>query len=381
MQPEHLAQFLIRWRSITSRDCDVFESALNSATSEREMQIALEENPLFLLQHLAASSHFWVIPQRRLGSEFITDFMLAEDDGDRVTWTAVELERPSVDLFTVAGNPTSTLTHALRQISDWRNWLSRNRAYASAPPSASGLGLTDVDPELDGLIIIGRDSSARGSQEDRRRRMARESRVRIQTYDWLLRQARRTAVTPGGMNDIFSAFFGESSRERENRKPNASDILRKAFGGIGSVSTLGTIRSHDWDQVTIEMPSGDFNVVVESVVDYAPTTSKPQKTITKYDWLEWIESSPFSNFNEDRSLLVAEYAPGDDLLADMTEEGDGVWRDKRFESYRVDLLVYLPPELAESEREHRIDIAKQVLMREIVRLNHVPDSSVEERDS
>jgi hypothetical protein len=137
-----------------------------------------------------------VIPTKRLGSEHITDFLVGEDTPHQPTWYAVELERPQALLFTQRGDPSAALTHAMRQIDDWRTWLSRNRDYASRAPEWAGLGLGDIDPELEGLVIIGRGSTLDTAVEDRRRRLARANRMRIETYDWLITQAENRAKLP-----------------------------------------------------------------------------------------------------------------------------------------------------------------------------------------
>jgi hypothetical protein len=53
-----------------------------------------------------------------------------------------------------------------------------------------GLGLIDIDPDLEGLIIMGRDSDTDESTTATRRRLAKANRVQIETYDWLLSEAR-----------------------------------------------------------------------------------------------------------------------------------------------------------------------------------------------
>lgn len=61
------------------------------------------------------------------------------------------------------------------------------------PPGQSGsrgLGLTGIEPNLEGLIIIGRDSEVPPQAADLRRSICRSNRVRIETYDWLLSTAR-----------------------------------------------------------------------------------------------------------------------------------------------------------------------------------------------
>ena len=179
----------VRWSNIRHGQLVAFRAALDSASNEADMQAFLEKNPEMLTQYLAGSHECRVIPKKRLGSEFETDFLIGREEDTGFTWYAVELERPQAKLFTRKGDPTADLTHALRQIDDWRSWLSRNRDYASRPREQSGLGLVDIDPELVGLIILGREADVSPETDDRRRRLARQHRVDIHTYDWLADRA------------------------------------------------------------------------------------------------------------------------------------------------------------------------------------------------
>jgi hypothetical protein len=51
----------------------------------------------------------------------------------------------------------------------WRSWLAANLDYARRPQSEHGLGLIDIEPETEGLILIGRDESVPDSTRALRR--------------------------------------------------------------------------------------------------------------------------------------------------------------------------------------------------------------------
>lgn len=97
-----------------------------------------------LIQHLGGGHGRWVLPQKRLGAEHVPDFMIGEKDSLGYRWQAVELEHPKDRMFTKAGNPTAKLTHAIRQIQDWRTWLQQNQNYAARPERAKGSGYFDL---------------------------------------------------------------------------------------------------------------------------------------------------------------------------------------------------------------------------------------------
>ena len=107
-----------------------------------------------------------------------------------VDWIAVELESPRTSLFTKAGNPTATLTHAIRQIMNWRTWLTNNLSYATRPESEDGLGLSKLRSDVEGLILIGRRSKLSDSDNALRSQMSHDLNIAIHTYDYILDVAR-----------------------------------------------------------------------------------------------------------------------------------------------------------------------------------------------
>jgi len=182
-----LAKHSVAWHGddIKSAAQDL-SACLSENPDEAALQTLIARHPV-LLAHLLRGGHGrWVLPQVRFGSEFVADFLIAEKDSLGFHWQAVELESPRHLLFTKKGDPRSELTHALRQIRDWRTWIGANRSYAVRPREANGLGLIDIEPELPGLVLMGRRRDQADSDSALRRRMAQESGIRIHTYDWLL---------------------------------------------------------------------------------------------------------------------------------------------------------------------------------------------------
>jgi len=181
-----LGEFLVWWLDLSKNHFRRFKKCLSVATREEELQEFLSANPMLLAVQLGGGHGRWVIPKKRLGSEHVPDFMIGERSSIGFEWHAAELESPKSKMFTKAGNPTKELTHAIRQIHDWRRWLQLNQNYASRPRNESGLGLTDITAELPGLILIGREADGDESSIGRRRQMANDLRIKIHSYDWLL---------------------------------------------------------------------------------------------------------------------------------------------------------------------------------------------------
>lgn len=152
---------------------------------ELDVQRVLQQYPDLLVQDLLCGMG-WVIPQKRLGSQFVTDFLVGEDSSAGRFWKAIELESPRVPMFTKAGDPSRLLVHAIRQIQDWRAWLVSNQAYASRPRLEHGLGLVDISPQLPGRILIGRRHLTNSGTSLLRRQMSADLRIEIRSYDSLL---------------------------------------------------------------------------------------------------------------------------------------------------------------------------------------------------
>jgi len=188
-----LGEFLVWWDDVRSTHADAFRAALNSATREEDLQRHLEAHPMLLVQSLTGGHGRWVIPRQRLGAEFVTDFLVGERSSMGHEWLAVELESPRARMFTKSGDPSARLTHALRQITDWRAWLKNNQNYAARPRPESGLGLTGISPSLPALVLIGRRAETDEGTSARRRQMCEDLNVEIHSFDWLLDVAENRA--------------------------------------------------------------------------------------------------------------------------------------------------------------------------------------------
>ncbi|WP_424921563.1 Shedu anti-phage system protein SduA domain-containing protein [Streptomyces sp. wa1] len=175
-------------------DREALREALDTAASERDMQVLLERHLPLLASTVRGNHGTWVRRQVRLGSAYVPDFLLASETSAGVAWTLVELESPLARL-TNPGNrrETETLRTALNQIHDWREWLADNLL-----PARQELPGITVQPR--GLVIIGREDSTDRATTIRDRH-SRESRIEIRTYDWLLRAAEGEGTDTLGLLD------------------------------------------------------------------------------------------------------------------------------------------------------------------------------------
>ena len=327
------------------------------------MQRFLEANPRFLVQHLGEGRGQWVIPKRRLGAEYETDFLIAELDATGYVWYAVELERPQAKLFTAAGDPTKELTHAIRQIIDWRIWISRNRDYATRPVRDSGLGLIDIDPDLEGLIIMGRDADIDPATHELRRKICQTNRLKIHTYDWLLQVAEERWKVESKTNPYF--LLGDLLARREESLPNLA--VYRAFDGISSGTVdISATRSEDWEWVSIKMPEGrTVDIAYKAVVQYGERS----EMLGKFDWDDWTEA--VARIGDEYSLLVSERPISRELTEKLEKKSEGIWVESvdvysssRFRIYpspQLHVLVYLEKGIDKAQAIERLLKAKAII--------------------
>jgi hypothetical protein len=152
---------------------------------EAPFQRLIERNPEMLASLVHGNWGTYVLPQKRLGAEHVTDFLVLGVSSVGPEWLAVELEAPRHDLFNVNGTLRAPVQHAVNQIQDWREWLTTNVAYAQDEHHL--FGLTNSVP---GLVIIGRADPA-AEREPARSRIAVEQRIHIHSWDWLLRDTQQ----------------------------------------------------------------------------------------------------------------------------------------------------------------------------------------------
>ena len=156
-----------------------FEHVLADARDERPLQRFLAASPTLLGPLAPVGGAYWVLDRPRLGAEYVPDFLLATVTSVGFRWTAIELENPTAKALTQAGLPSAKLADALRQVRDWRAWLTDNVAYAR-----NERGLKDINASCEAFVVIGRRSSL-SSQQVKRYRGLSEGQTTVMTYDRL----------------------------------------------------------------------------------------------------------------------------------------------------------------------------------------------------
>lgn len=312
-------QFVER-RALTRYEIAAFESTLDRATKEADMQLFLEANPQILMQQLDVGVGAWVIPKQRLGAEHETDFLIAHEASGGLVWHAVELERPQARLFIKNGDASAALNHAIRQIEDWRDWLSRNRDYATRPRERAGLGLRDIDPRLSGLVVIGRGSDPDAQITRRRRALADAHRAVIETYDSLLSSAKERLLA--GQPD-FARAANEVTRWQElsalTDEPLPGPVREVLLTNIDPAKYSGSqkIAFYSLNEWTDEIPSDYEDFITEVIQILARTESR--LTSVRYfkpgDYVILTPSGYITSSQSDQIERAAENLLGKYMLA------------------------------------------------------------------
>jgi hypothetical protein len=121
-----------------------------------------------------------------LGSQDCTDFAHIREDTPGARWHFIEIEKPQDRLFTKGGNPSAALTHAMRQLQDWKTWYLEERDYISRQfpygDLMRKLGLCS-NPEL--RLVMGRRATIGGDERKLMDRL-RDTGIWIMTFDRLV---------------------------------------------------------------------------------------------------------------------------------------------------------------------------------------------------
>jgi hypothetical protein len=294
-------EHLVHWNEITHDQLAAFKTTLDAAPNEAAMQTFLEENPEVLVQPIGGGYDRWVVPKARLGAEHETDFLVAERDATRYVWYAVELERPQARLFTAKGDPSAALTHAIRQVNDWRTWLSYNRGYATRHLSAF-----DARANEDPLVSF--------------------------------------------LTHVLSY------PERPSKR-----ALKMVFGATGRATMeLSATRSVDWDVVSIETAQGDrFDVVADMATTYGYHFTRADWD----DWLQRVHGEIREDFSLLLTELEPDRDLTDLLEVESEGVWFQASEPKLLEASRFDVLVYLEHADSVEDCINRLSAAHQALLR------------------
>ncbi|MCP4752098.1 MAG: DUF4263 domain-containing protein, partial [Proteobacteria bacterium] len=98
-------------------------------------------------------------------------------------YTLVEIEKPNTKVITNQNNPSSGLSHAMKQIRDWKNWIEKNSHSVDRlfPSKFSH----DSIAHIKYMLIVGKRSDINPQQELERIKIAQEIGYEIRSFDFI----------------------------------------------------------------------------------------------------------------------------------------------------------------------------------------------------
>jgi hypothetical protein len=117
----------------------------------------------------------------------VPDFLVSDTDSLGIRWVLVELETPHSSITLATQNELDAAARrGVTQIKEWREWLQNNLDMARRPVSQDGLGLIDIRPMSEGLVLVGRRALLKDNSGAVRYPFHEQNAIRIHTYDWFV---------------------------------------------------------------------------------------------------------------------------------------------------------------------------------------------------
>ncbi|MFH2107984.1 MAG: Shedu anti-phage system protein SduA domain-containing protein [Chrysiogenia bacterium] len=110
------------------RDLQEFAKLLSGEPSEESLQEFIEKHPYYLLGMLSYGEQILsFLTKPRIGPINIADFAIITVNQGGAGIFLFEIEPSSARLFTNKLTPAKTYQQAIKQISDWRKWIEKNK--------------------------------------------------------------------------------------------------------------------------------------------------------------------------------------------------------------------------------------------------------------
>jgi hypothetical protein len=175
------------------RDVRSYRKLLDEKKPERALQEFLNAHAYFF--HGLARHHSPIYSRVKLGTDYETDYAFMDPNSYGADWHFIEIESPKQRLFTLKGDPTAALTHAVEQVRDWNRWLHEHLEYARRLLPLVEYPLTHA--------IMGRRQELNDLNKKKLRRLNFENRsfLQVRTLDFLAESALRS-VAFGSTNEM-----------------------------------------------------------------------------------------------------------------------------------------------------------------------------------
>jgi hypothetical protein len=147
-----------------------FRQLLVNARKEEELQQFVRDHPQVLYP-----DYIDVIPKFKLGSEYVTDFLMIVQSQQGLEHVFIELEHPEKRIFVQSGQFGTDFTQAKDQLLNWEAWITKNHAYISQKHPSLNKPLFH--------LVLGRSSDLSQEQRDKLQNEFMATNRRFSTYD------------------------------------------------------------------------------------------------------------------------------------------------------------------------------------------------------
>lgn len=186
---QELAAFEVQ-APLTEEDVNRLEEVIGTATDEKPIQNLIESRPQLLAALLRGKDRF-CLSRVQLPGKYEADFLICDADSLGLRWVFVELETPKSTVTLVKDNQLDK--HARKgvsQVQEWREWIQNNLALARQSRQDDGLGLVDIRPQSEGLVLVGRRRNLGNNARPVRNQIREKLTIHVHTYDWLVETLR-----------------------------------------------------------------------------------------------------------------------------------------------------------------------------------------------
>jgi Shedu protein SduA, C-terminal len=207
---------------LTREDIWQLQDIIQKAKDEKPIQHFLEARPQMLTALLGGNTRF-CLPRPSLGGRYVPDFFISDVNSLGIRWILVELETPKSNVTLKSGNDLGQ--HARRgvtQVKEWREWLLNNLDMARRSKRRDGLGLVDIRPRSEGLVLVGRRAQLLENADAVRNPIREGDDINVHTYDWLVEQLYGILRFdgPAGLSS-----YGFRSRSVVDQRPDGLDDI------------------------------------------------------------------------------------------------------------------------------------------------------------
>ena len=166
-------------------------------SKEEILQQYLEQHKKILIAAFGQPKwvYNFVLPKFKFGSDYISDFVVFTGQSYSYWIKLIELEPSTSQVFTKQGDYAQRLNHAIKQVDEWSDWITRNEPYfrdclqkALQKEYPSFSEILDYTRRfiVSSKIVIGRRATLSVDDNKRRAQEYEKSNLDIITYDRLV---------------------------------------------------------------------------------------------------------------------------------------------------------------------------------------------------